>query len=167
MNIIQIKDSSEKGNLELFFEVARNVYKNDKIWSPSSDEIFLQRYKSYEQKKDVSISPIVLMEDNIPCARAVAISKNNLTSSKGKKQGWISYFDISKEYQSYANSFLEYTENILMERGIESILIPRFDNSIAGLQISKFELPHTFLSTYNLPFYYDIFQKQTRARIYQ
>lgn len=157
MKIIQIKDSKDQKKIDLFLEVASNVYKNDPTWAPSSEKIFLQRLKAYELNEDITITLTVMIDNDTAIARSVIIFKEGLMNAEGLKQGWICFFEIYKNHRKHAATLLKYSEDLLKEKGAEVAIIPRFDNSILGLQTTRFDLPQTFLSTHNPPFYQEIF----------
>ena len=66
MSIIDIQDPADRSNLDKFFAVAAGVYKNDPVWVSESKESFQQRYTRSKLKGNVSMFPVVALEDGFP-----------------------------------------------------------------------------------------------------
>jgi len=90
MSIIDIQGPDDRCNLDKFFAVAAEVYKNDPVWVPESKAAFQKRYVS-KLKGNISMYPVVAMEDRLPAARAVAILPNGTADELGRPQGWIGF----------------------------------------------------------------------------
>jgi len=159
MKIIEIKELNDGRRINQFLDVARQVYKDDPIWVPESEQTFLQRFKAWKTGLKVRMWPIVALEDNYPVARGAAILAKAATDEDGNPQGWIGFFESLEEHRDAAESILHRCEDILRMAGAKSILAPKVDNLIVGLLTNGFTLPHTVLSNYNPPYYLNIFQQ--------
>jgi GNAT superfamily N-acetyltransferase len=159
MEILEINDLTEERKIELFLAVAKEVYKDDPIWVPESEQAFMQRLKSWKTSGSVKMRPLVALEDNHPVARGAVILAPQALDDNGNPQGWIGFFEALQENQDAAETILHKCEDILSIAGAKSILTPKVDNLLVGLLMNGFTMPHTVLTNYNPPYYSDIFHR--------
>jgi GNAT superfamily N-acetyltransferase len=160
MHIIEINDFNEDKGIKLFLDVALQVYKDDPVWVPQSEQAFLERFKSWKSGMKVTMWPLVALVDNHPVARGAAILASGATDEGGNPQGWIGFFESLKEHQDIAAVLLQRCEDKLQAAGAKSILAPKADNLLVGLLTQGFTQPQTVLSNHNPPYYLDMFQKR-------
>ncbi|KJS13749.1 MAG: hypothetical protein VR67_03040 [Peptococcaceae bacterium BRH_c8a] len=167
MTIIDIQGPDDRCNLDKFFAVAAEVYKNDPVWVPESKAAFQQRYAMSKLKGNISIYPVIAMEDQLPAARAVAILPNGTVDKLGRPQGWIGFFEALPNNPHAALGVIKRCEEILAGAGARSVLAPKVDNQLAGLLVSGFHLPQTVLTNHNPPYYLGLLESQGYRKQYK
>ena len=112
--------------------------------------------------------PVVAVKNGSPVARAAAILMLAAADENGMSQGWIAFFEFIVGNESEASSVLSRCEEILANRGAKSLLAPKVDNQLLGLQTAGFNMPQTVLTNHNPPYYQKIFDNcgyQVKSRI--
>jgi GNAT superfamily N-acetyltransferase len=158
MDIIQLEGPNDTKGIRQFSEVANSVYKEDSIWVPQCEKAFIERYKGEFKQNRYRMWPILAFQKNIPVARGVAILDNKAVNDSGQREGWIGFFEALEEHQDAAKQVLQRCEKILWMEGARSILAPKVDSLLVGLQTGGFDLPQTLLTNHNPPYYMGIFQ---------
>jgi hypothetical protein len=156
MNVIEIRDPANEKTLDLFRQVATCVYRDDPVWVPESERTFTQRFQEPQAPDASQMVPVVALEGNQPVARAVAILAPGARDKAGSPQGWIGFFECVREHPHAARRVLAGCEQILGQRGVKSILLPKVDNQLVGLLVKGFELPHMVFTNHNPPYYLDL-----------
>ena len=162
MHLIEITDIDDTAAIGHFLGLANDVYREDAIWVAASDNLFLQRFKVAQTDQSVRMKPFVaLADDGCPVARAAAIMVTGASDAEGKPQGWIGFFESKKDCPEAAVAILEKCEQALVTAGARSVLAPKIDNLVLGLQTDGFSFPQTVYTNHNPPYYLDIFLKSS------
>lgn len=159
MEIIEISELTEERKINLFLNVAVQVYKDDPVWVPESAQTFLQRFKVWKTDRKARMWPVLALKNNSPVARGAAILAEGAIDKDGTLQGFIGFFEVLRENWDGAENIFRRCEDILRTAGAKSILAPKVDNLLVGLQRNRFNLPQTVLTNHNPPYYLDIFIK--------
>lgn len=157
MKILEIKDTNPTA-LQMFSEVAQNVYQNDPVWARASETIFAAQLPKRLNQEQGCFVPVVVLDNDKPYARAVAILTKNAVDEDGEAQGYIGFFECLENHADAAQMALNHCELILQEAGVRSVQLPKVDNQLLGCQISGFDLPHVCLTQHNPPYYLDFFK---------
>jgi hypothetical protein len=144
--------------LKLFGDVARSVYENDPVWAGASEMVFGTHWSRQLAQPSGTFLPVVVMENDRPIARAVAILTKGAVGDDGEPQGYIGFFECVENRPDAACLVLEHSEQILRTAGAQSIQAPKVDNQLFGCQISEFALPHICLTQHNPPYYRNLFE---------
>ncbi|MGI2335076.1 MAG: hypothetical protein ACRKGH_00280 [Dehalogenimonas sp.] len=159
MKVFKLTGPDDHNGINAFLEVARQVYKDNPIWVPESDQAFLQRYKAWQTSDNVTIQAFVALEDDQPVARACAILNKGSVDNDSRPIGWIGFFETLEKHQDAGCAILSECESFLCEAGVKSVLAPKVDNLLVGLLVTGFDQPQTVLTNYNPPYYLDVFRK--------
>ncbi|MFW9924347.1 MAG: GNAT family N-acetyltransferase [Candidatus Thorarchaeota archaeon] len=165
MEIIEIKSLQDK-ELKTFFELPKEVYKNDSIYIAEDIEQIKQRLNFTVDENKPQTWPFIVQDESGPLARVVAISHPKAKDKKGNKIGWLGYFEALKNEFDAVKFLLECCEEKFCNNNIKEIFAPKLDNLYQGLQISNFQFPQTIMTHYNPPYYLDFFKKND-YKIYQ
>jgi hypothetical protein len=159
MRIVEIESLKEK-ELDLFFDLPKIIYKNNLTWAPETREDIERDFTFSSNEKSQYIRPIVAISDKEkPLARAVVFSDSKAFDQKRRKIGNIAYFEALENEHEAVKAVFRSCERILSGLGVNIILTPKYENLIQGLLVKGFEQPHTFLTTYNPPYYYNYFKE--------
>ena len=132
-------------NLEDFFEVPKLVYQNDPIWVTESKESVKFAISRLENPRI-----FVAYSEEKPVARLVI--------STQREVGWISFFECVEGNQDLGQDLIIRAEDILRERGMKSVSIPRNDNMYVGFQSTRFHDQQTVGTPHNPEYYIPIVQ---------
>jgi len=97
--------NDEKG-INQFLSVAIQVYENDSVWVPESEQTFLERFKAWKSSLKVKMWPFVALVDKHPVARGAAILAAAVKDEDGSPQGWIGFFESLEEIKMRRNKIL-------------------------------------------------------------
>ena len=159
MEIREIKKLEDK-NLDLFFNLAKNVYINDPIWNIEEESQIKQRLSFSKDKNSIQTWPyVVVNKENEPLARAVAILHPKAKDSIDNKIGWIGFFEALRNQKEAVKAIFNHCEETLRNNSVKEIITPKLDNLYQGLQINGFDLPHTFMTNYNPSYYLKYFKR--------
>lgn len=156
MKIVAISDPGEEEALALFHQMAASVYRDDPVWVPASENMFTQRFHDPRAYRGTHMTPVVVLEDGQPVARAVAIFAPGAQDEAGDRQGWISFFECLRDYPHAAAGVLAHCEGVLRQAGAKSVLLPKADNQLVGLLTAGFDLPQTVFTNHNPSYYLDL-----------
>ncbi len=157
MEILELRELNPD-SLSLFGDVAQVVYQNDPVWASASESTFARQWSQRLRQRHDIFRPVVVLTQNQPCARAVAIRTKGATGEHGEVVGFIGFFECLENQPGAARLVLDHCEQILVQAGVQSIQIPKVDNQLYGCQISDFGLPHVCLTPHNPPYYRDLFE---------
>jgi hypothetical protein len=152
MAIIEFSHSDEP-ILEKFHALARQVYANDPMWVPQSEPSLSALFSSDASRW---AQPLLLLQDDAPMARAVAILNSGAFNDQDQPVGYIGYFECLKQHPQAGIAVLAAAEQLLRQQGATTVQAPRVDNMLMGLVMDRFDLPQTILTTHNPPYYADI-----------
>jgi hypothetical protein len=157
MKIVQIESTKDDGAVSQFLQVAAGVYKNDSVWVPQSEDLFLKRFEDSLKSEKVKIWPFIAIENNSPVARGAAFLDRAAEDERGQPQGWIGFFEYFRDHEAAALKILDNCEQVLSESGAKSVLAVKSDNQLVGLLTNGFTMPQTIFTGYNPPYYLDTF----------
>lgn len=113
-------------------------------------------YQNSQTWGESIIVPVIGLENDNPVARGVAILARAAQDEAGSTQGWIGFVECVKENPEAVCRVLERCEDILRQAGAKSVLMPKVDSQLLGLQTNGFALPQTFLTNHNPPHYLEL-----------
>jgi hypothetical protein len=137
----------DETGIQLFQEVARQVYRNDPVWVPQSESLFLKTLKTAES--GTQVLPLVAAENGLP-RRVLVLQVKRDAAAPG---GHIALFECIIDAPEAARVILAEAEHWLATSGIHHVQAPRLDNLLMGLLVKGFDLPQTVLTPHN-PSYY-------------
>lgn len=159
---IVVKKVTDTPDMKRFIMFPWKVYKDDKIWvAPIISQykkLFDKKYNPFYQHGEAEF---FIAEKNGEIVGRIAAIKNNLHTETWKdKVGFFGYFESFND-QEVANALLGTVQNQLKEWGFDQMRGPASpsSNEEYGVLIDNFTDQHVLLSTYNAPYYYDLYQK--------
>ncbi len=159
MKLIEI-NNLEDNNLNHFFNLPQEIYKNDPIWFPENPEEIKKQFTFSTDKNEIRTWPlIVINENNEPLARAVVILHPKAKDKNGKKIGWISNIEVKEGEYDSLKIILDHCENVFRNENVKEILLPKLDNQYFGLLIKGFDKPQTLLTAHNPDYYFNYLKK--------
>lgn len=159
MKVVEI-DNLEDENLNHFFSLPSEIYKNDPIWFPENPEEIKKRFNFSTDENEIRTWPLIALNDKgEPLARAVAILHPKAKDKKNNKIGWISYIEVKEGEYQLLKSILDHCIEILRNENVKEIVLPKLDNQYFGLLIKGFDKPQTLLTTHNPDYYYKYLKK--------
>lgn len=152
MKIIAIPNPEDRDALERFSRLAEEVYRDDPIWVPQSEDYFRQAYAA-ARLGGAGFLPVMCLDDDRPVARAVAIynPRSSLAS--------IGFFEHLPGAQAAGQAVLAYCEEHLARQGAGMVEAPRVDNLWMGLLVKGYDLPQAVFTPHNPPEYHQTFQR--------
>ena len=140
-----------------FFSLAEMIYADDDIWAGESrDIVLLMTYRSIE-----GIGPwfqaYVVTENGKPVARGSASLDRRAMDDKGNSIGFIGHFEAFPMKDDAVKLLFETMERDLRDRGARKVLAPRNDMMTMGLQVDGFDMPQTWKTPHNPPYYPEYF----------
>jgi len=155
VELLAIKGLEDTNKIQLFQSVANRVYQDNPIWSPASEMMWEQRFRQLNQNPDAFGLPLVALEQGQAVARCMPMVIPGVVDEHGNPQGWIGFFEVVKGFHNVAQTMMKYAEEVLYQKNMYSIVIPKSDNQLVGLLTSGFELPHFVFTNYNPEYYFD------------
>jgi hypothetical protein len=162
MSEVIVRKVTDTPEMKKFIMLPWKIYKDDKIWvAPIISQykkLFDKKYNPFYQHGDADF---FIAEKNGEIVGRIAAIVNNLHTETWKdKVGFFGYFECIND-QEVANALLKTVETELKAKGFEQMRGPASpsSNEEYGVLIDNFTDPHVLLSTYNAPYYYDLYQK--------
>lgn len=144
----QVVEVSDGEGRRAFFELAREIYRDDPLWVPAADAAFFllaTRAGAGEWRQLLALS-------NQRVGARILISWR-----KGEKTGAFSLFECDRATPEAGMAVLRAGEEILRAVGVDCIVGPQIGNVVQGLQSGGFEQPQVILTPRNPPWYADLF----------
>ncbi|MBN1368692.1 MAG: hypothetical protein JW954_00460 [Dehalococcoidaceae bacterium] len=157
MAVFEVDGPADETGLRRFLEVAKRVYQNNPVWVPESENAVIEGFQD-GQPGGAATRLLTAMEGDLPVARCALIIHPRAMDEDGNPQGWLCFFEALEGYRNAGQAVINECEKILKATGVKSVLGPRADNLLLGLLSAGFDLPQTVLSTYNPPYYLEIFE---------
>jgi GNAT superfamily N-acetyltransferase len=157
VEIFEIESPDDHLATGIFLGVATEVYKDDPIWVPESDNLFLERFRLAKTQRRVRIWPLLALDKGRALARGAAIMINDARDKAGHPQGQIGFFEALSGHYDASVLVLRRCEEILRTAGARSVLAPKVDSLIVGLLAGGFGLPQTVFTNHNPPYYLELF----------
>ena len=161
INNIIVQELKSDKNIRDFINLPFELYKEDEAWVPpliSDFKKYINGVNNYLNESGPNIK-IIAYNVDLPVGRLLVGINNHLNEAKGFKEGYISLFECIND-ESIAFSLLEFAENWLKDKGINSIKgplsIPRGDDN-RGFLLDNFTDPTLIMNTYNKKYYNDLF----------
>lgn len=165
MDILEISPN-DKDDLQKFHAVPQLVYANDQFWAPQSEAAVESFFAS---TGDTIRRPLLVMDGDLPVARAAAIVHQDAVDEHNRKLGYIGFFECLESYRDAGGLILEHAENLLMEQSVVTVQAPRVDNMLMGLVVGGEAAPQTVYTPHNPPYYAEILLShgyRIRERLY-
>lgn len=156
MELLEVNGLGDTSKLELFQSVVNRVYQDDPVWSPASEMMWEKRFRQLEQNSDAFVLPLIAVEQGQPVARCMPMLVPGAVDEHGNPQGWIGFFEFVRGFQNAAKTMLAKVEELLCQKNVYSIAMPKSDNLLVGLQASGFTLPHFVFTNHNPAYYFDL-----------
>lgn len=139
-----------EGELDDFIGLSKEVYRSDPLWCGESRE-YLEKMIAYSVSVG-SCPKLFMVRDGNVVARA--------SGSKDPRNdtGFIGHFEALKDQEKAVSGLFSRVEEYLKGLGVKRITAPRSDIMTLGLQISGFELPQTWRTPRNPPYYRKYFE---------
>lgn len=149
--------------LQEFVRFAQTLYKNDQNYVPLP---IRQQVRALLGRHNAIISNgvqcfLMAFDGKKPVGRLLAGIDFRVVQRQGERQGYISLFECIDD-QAAADVLLDAAKAFLKLNGITSIIGPSpamFDDFGIGLLTKGSNIPPTFLSPYNPPYYAGLFEK--------
>jgi len=159
---MKIKRVTDRKTRKYFLDVARVIYKNDKVWvCPFDNEIeaIFDPEKNPYYKHGEAIRWILTDDENNLIGRIAAFIDKNMAHSHDQPTGGMGFFECIKDKPS-AFMLFDTAKDWLIERGMEAMDGPiNFGETDKywGLLVEGFTHP-SFEVPYNPPYYQDLFE---------
>ena len=146
-----------KNNYKAYLHFVKDIYKSNSVYKDSISVLLkpILTGKS-EFSKHAFISPVMVFDDNKIAAEATFIQADNY-----KNVLQIAFFEALPGCQKAVDLIIDTAKDICRERNISSITIGLNGHVNYGLGIlsDNYDLPLSFGSNYNPPYYIDYFNK--------
>lgn len=168
MSDIVVTEALSPADRKAFIMLPWDIYAKDPIWvAPLID--------SYKKVFDPKVSPffkhgsmrLFIARKNGKVVGRVAAIENKLHNEVWKdKTGFFGFFECIQD-QAVANALLAKAAEVLKSAGFEAMRGPASpsSNEDYGVQVDGFEHQHVILSTYNAPYYFDLYKNYGLAPI--
>jgi GNAT superfamily N-acetyltransferase len=165
---ITIKKVTNTPEMNKFIRLPWKIYKNDEVWvAPIKSQ-----YKHIFDKKRNPFfihgdADFFIAEKNGEVVGRIAAITNRLHNETWKdKVGFFGFFECIND-QDVANALIEAAAKHLKALGFDQLRGPASpsSNEDYGVLIDNFKSQHVLLSTYNAPYYYDLYQRAGLAGI--
>jgi GNAT superfamily N-acetyltransferase len=137
-------------DLEPFLELGQEIYRDDPIWCGESRE-YLENMIGF-MRAGGSFIELYMIKDGNDLTRA------SISIDKGSDKGFIGHFEARESEPEAVKKLFKHLEDVLKEKGARSITAPRSDIMSLGLQIDGFDLPQTWRTPHNPPYYQEYFE---------
>lgn len=159
MKVVEINNLEDE-NLNHFFNLPSEIYKNDSIWFPENPKEIKKQFNFSISKDEIRTWPLIAInEKDEVLARAVAILHPKAKDKKNRKIGWISYIEVKKGEFKSLKSILDYCVEIFRHENVKVIVLPKLDNQYFGLLVKGFDKPQTLLTAHNPDYYFKYLKK--------
>jgi len=161
MAAVQVKNVTGTPELKKFIMLPWKIYKNDPVWVAP----IISQYKHvFDKKKNPFFlhgdADFFIAEKNGEVVgRVAAIVNRNHTETWKDKVGFFGFFECIND-QEVANALLSTAAEHLKKLGFDQMRGPASpsSNEDYGVLIDNFKDQHVLLSTYNAPYYYDLYK---------
>ncbi|MHA1558014.1 MAG: hypothetical protein ACTSPM_13910 [Candidatus Heimdallarchaeota archaeon] len=159
MKVIEILNLEDK-NLNHFFNLPLEIYKNDPIWFRENLEEIKKQLNFSTDKNEIRTWPLIVMDEkDEPLARALAILHPKAIDKNNKKIGWISFIEVKEGEYSSLKLILDYCVDVFRNENVNEIVLPKLDNQYFGLLVKGFDKPQTLLTSHNPDYYFKYLKK--------
>lgn len=141
-----------------FFQVARDVYRDDPGWAPDSEQLIATRCAEAARGL-TSLDAVVAVRGTRPVARAAAIIEPAATDPSGRPEGWVGLVECLPDSIDAGVAVLRDRCAWLQGRGLPSIAAPRTDPLYGGVVVAGFDEPQIVLTPHNPPHYPTLLSK--------
>ncbi len=162
MSDIVVRKVTGTPEMKKFIMLPWKIYRDDKIWVAP---LISQYKKMFDKKKNPFFlhgdAEFFIAEKNGEIVGRVAAITNQLHTETWKdKVAFFGFFECIND-QEVANALLDTAAKHLKSIGYDQMRGPASpsSNEDYGVLIDNFTGQHVLLSTYNAPYYYDLYQK--------
>lgn len=159
-----IKIVADKNDVKYFVNFIKDLYRNDEHFVlPLLATLKKELVREILVKK--RYFGLLCIKDNKIAGRLLFTVSDS--KQKQKKIGYFSFFDCVNDYE-VAKELFSAMENQLKGKVdyIEGTFAPYDPDTRRGILVSGFDEPHTFLTSYNYPYYKDFLEKLGYTKAY-
>ncbi len=144
---------------KMFRRIASDVYKDDPIWVPQSEELITPLAMGDFELPLEKVEFLIAQLDGDSIGRAVIILPPQNERSKQPRQGWIGCFEAYPHHLDQAIHLIDLCIEKLKSWGVEQVTAMKIDNQFMGIQTAGFDRAQTILTPHHPPYYATIFEK--------
>ncbi len=159
-----IKTVENKSDIKSFVNFVKDLYRNDEIFTlPILSSLTKELTKEILIKKKY-VGLLCIKNGKVAGRILYTISDSK---QKKKKIGYFSFFDCINDYE-VAKELFDFMENYLKGKVdyVEGTFSPYDPDTRRGILVKGFEEPHTFLTSYNYPYYQEFLEKAGYGKAY-
>lgn len=153
---VEVRPVGSRRERKLFLEYPWSVYRDTPQWIPPlrKNQQEMVGYAHNPFHDDAEVQTFLAWRDGQVCGRIAAILNHAHNRFQRDNRGFFGFFE-SIDDQAVATALLDAVRDWLKQRGIEEIRGPANPslNHECGLLVDGFDLPPTFMMTYNPPYY--------------
>ncbi|MCP3994559.1 MAG: GNAT family N-acetyltransferase [bacterium] len=143
--------TSADDTLAAFRQLAHDVYRNDPLWAPQSEDA-IDDCLDGVRRGTSEVQFVVATSAGRIEARAAAIHGSD-ASPGSSSEGHIGLYECLPDAADSGVEVLRHCQQWLHSQGIQRVVAPRIDQLRAGLQVGGFEMPQTIFTAHNPPHY--------------
>lgn len=137
---------------ERFTQIAREVYHDDRNWSPASEQLIAARCQDAAHGH-ICLEAAIAVTGGRPVARAAAIIEPAAQDPAGHPEGWVGLVECLPDSIDAGVAVLRDRCAWLERRGLTSISAPRTDPLFGGVVTGGSSGPQVVLTPHNPPYY--------------
>jgi hypothetical protein len=154
---LEVRPVTHRRERKQFLELPWELYRDDPVWVPPlrMSQKELVNYTRHPFYDDAEICTFLAFRNGQPCGRVAAIDNRAHNRTHPEDQcGFVGFFE-SIDDQAVADGLFDAVRAWHAERGQHNLRGPTNPslNYECGLLVENFDLPPTFLMTYNPEFY--------------
>ena len=159
---VVVKPVESRRERKTFLELPWQLYRGDRNWVPplrmnQKELVGFARHPFY---RDAEAQTFLAFRDGVPCGRVLAILNHAHNWQHNERRGFFGFFE-SVDDQQVANGLFDAVRAWFTERKINKLRGPTNPslNYECGLLIEGFNLPPTFMMTYNPSYYPQLIER--------
>jgi hypothetical protein len=161
--MVEIIEVSKKEDLRKFIDLPWELYRNDPNWIPPLKGSMLKTLMGVNNPLFMTGTHTFFMayKEGKPKGRILTGINEKLNIKKGKKEGYISLFETTDDWET-ASSLFDYASSWLRDRGMETMVgpvSPTNGDDSRGLLVNGFDGPPVIMNSYNPKFYMEFIER--------